>query len=52
MKSQEVVEGSWWPAWDDWLNELTSTKIEPPAMGAARKGYRVLRDAPGEYVFG
>ncbi len=29
-----------------------SEQIDPPATGAPRKGYKVLRDAPGEYVFG
>ncbi|MCW5658918.1 MAG: polyhydroxyalkanoic acid synthase [Burkholderiaceae bacterium] len=43
-------EGSWWPAWQRWLAEHSSAKVKPPAMGAARKGYRVIEDAPGRYV--
>jgi poly[(R)-3-hydroxyalkanoate] polymerase subunit PhaC len=52
METAEVQQGSWWPAWDKWLDERTSGKIEPPKTGAPRKGYKVLRDAPGEYVLG
>ncbi len=25
-------------------------KVKPPAMGAARKGYGVVEDAPGQYI--
>jgi polyhydroxyalkanoate synthase len=52
MESHEVNQGSWWPAWDAWLDKRTSAKVAPPAMGATRKGLKPLRDAPGEYVFG
>ena len=52
MDTMEVQPGSWWPAWDKWLDGHMSKQIDPPAMGAVRKGYKVLRDAPGEYVFG
>ncbi|MGI9292483.1 MAG: PHA/PHB synthase family protein [Pseudomonadales bacterium] len=47
-----INPGSWWPAWDAWLDQQTSKKTEPPSMGASRKGYKPLRNAPGEYVFG
>ncbi len=50
--AQQVHQGSWWPAWNLWLNERTSAQTKSPAMGAARRGYKILRDAPGEYVFG
>ena len=43
-------EGSWWPEWLSWLKARSSTPIKPPAMGAARKGYKVLEPAPGSYV--
>jgi polyhydroxyalkanoate synthase len=48
--SVPVTDGSWWPAWIGWLEERSSGKRKPPAMGASRKGYKPLRDAPGEYV--
>jgi polyhydroxyalkanoate synthase len=52
MSANEVHTGSWWPAWNTWLDEQMSKTIKPPRTGAGRKGYKVLRDAPGEYVFG
>ena len=51
-ESQPVQPGSWWPAWDNWLTEHSAGERKPPATGAPRKGYKVLRDAPGEYVLG
>jgi polyhydroxyalkanoate synthase len=42
--------GSWWPAWQGWLAAHSSGKTKPPAMGAPRKGYRAIEDAPGHYV--
>ncbi|MYN14494.1 alpha/beta fold hydrolase [Pusillimonas sp. TS35] len=45
-----VQQGSWWPAWLDWLGARSGSSVKPPRMGAAGKGYRVLCDAPGEYV--
>ncbi|MCP5092762.1 MAG: alpha/beta fold hydrolase [Gammaproteobacteria bacterium] len=48
----ESNEGSWWPAWNRWLDSQTSGLVEPPPTGAPESGYEVLRSAPGEYVFG
>jgi polyhydroxyalkanoate synthase len=45
-------KGSWWPQWNKWLDEHSSEQVKPPAMGASKKGIKVLRDAPGEYVMG
>lgn len=51
-ESTELVEGSWWPAWNDWLDWHTSGKTPPPAMGNADAGLEELHAAPGEYVYG
>lgn len=40
-----VQEGSWWPAWTDWLRRHSSGETAPPAMGDLGLG-----DAPGTYV--
>jgi polyhydroxyalkanoate synthase len=37
-------DGSWWPAWQEWLADRSGKRIKPPAMGKA------LCDAPGTYV--
>lgn len=43
-------EGSWWEAWEAWLSKRSGVKSAPPPMGAPRKGYAPLDDAPGLYV--
>jgi len=47
----EVLEGSWWEAWQQWLSDRSEGKHKPPAMGNGAKGYTPLADAPGTYVF-
>ena len=44
-------EGSWWPAWEHWLTEISSEKHKPPPIGAKTVDRFVLEDAPGTYVF-
>ncbi|HRN75662.1 alpha/beta fold hydrolase [Ottowia sp.] len=43
-------EGSWWPAWQQWLAQRSSARVAPPAMGSRRGAYAPLADAPGTYV--
>nr|WP_173387079.1 alpha/beta fold hydrolase [Pseudogulbenkiania sp. NH8B] len=43
-------EGSWWPAWSEWLRSHSDGLREPPPMGAAEQGYPPLGNAPGSYV--
>jgi polyhydroxyalkanoate synthase len=43
-------EGSWWPAWHQWLVVRSDNHVKPPSMGAPDKGYTPLCDAPGAYV--
>ncbi len=50
MQAATKRDGSWWPAWQQWLVAHSSGKSRPPAMGAPGKGYRVIEDAPGQYV--
>lgn len=44
-------DGSWWPSWEAWLVNYSGEQILPPILGNAKKGYKVLCDAPGTYVF-
>ncbi|TFH85203.1 alpha/beta fold hydrolase [Billgrantia azerbaijanica] len=41
-------EGSWWPAWHQWLVRHSSGQTQPPPMGSER--FPPLEDAPGSYV--
>jgi polyhydroxyalkanoate synthase len=43
-------DGSWWPAWHAWLAQRSGPPMSPPPVGAPRKGYPQLEDAPGRYV--
>lgn len=52
LQDTNLVLGSWWPAWVAWLTQHTSGKVAAPAMmGQAKQGYKILSDAPGEYVY-
>lgn len=52
LEAAERKEGSWWISWVDWLLQHSDQqRVAPPAMGAAKKGYRPLEEAPGTYVF-
>lgn len=43
-----VEQGSWWPAWQQWLAQRSSGTVPPPPPGNHR--YPTLGDAPGTYV--
>jgi polyhydroxyalkanoate synthase len=43
-------EGSWWPAWHDWLVAQSTGTVAPPPVGDAAHGYPPLAAAPGTYV--
>jgi len=43
-------EGSWWTAWSAWLQARSGSPVAPPGLGAPKKGYPLLGDAPGTYV--
>ncbi|KGJ03932.1 poly-beta-hydroxybutyrate polymerase [Paracoccus halophilus] len=50
-QAQEPRQGSWWPAWHDWLISHDGDElVDPPTMGAPDRGLPPLCDAPGTYV--
>lgn len=47
MNAAELREGSWWPAWEVWLDEHScAQRVAPPHM----EGHSIMA-APGAYVF-
>jgi polyhydroxyalkanoate synthase len=46
----ERHDGSWWPAWAEWIEARSPGRGPAPPMGAPARGYALLGDAPGSYV--
>jgi polyhydroxyalkanoate synthase len=51
LAATDPQDGSWWIDWTEWLLNASSGDIDPPDLGAPDKGFPVLADAPGTYVF-
>lgn len=51
MATASLREGSWWPAWGEWLFGKSGAAGPLPPMGNADAGYVPLEPAPGHYVF-
>jgi len=45
-----LQEGSWWPAWQQWLARRSPERVAPPAIGGGHSTYAPLGDAPGTWV--
>jgi polyhydroxyalkanoate synthase len=43
-------DGSWWPAWQAWLQRHSGGPMAARPVGAPDRGYPPLGDAPGTYV--
>lgn len=50
LKLAKPAEGSWWPAWVQWLDSHSGPPVTPPDMGKPEAGYAPLCEAPGTYV--
>jgi polyhydroxyalkanoate synthase len=50
MEAAPKHDGSWWPAWQGWLAQHSSSRVAPPTMGAPGRGYVPIEAAPGSYV--
>ncbi len=45
-----IQDGSWWPAWTDWLGQRSGEPVMLPPLGRADSKFVLLDDAPGRYV--
>ncbi len=50
LQRTPVHEGSWWPAWNDWLGARSRGQVPAPPMGAPDRGHVPLAEAPGTYI--
>ncbi|MDE2200358.1 MAG: polyhydroxyalkanoic acid synthase [Rhodospirillales bacterium] len=50
LVAAQEQEGSWWPAWADWLAERSEQAGRLPPLGSEPAGYPAREDAPGRYV--
>lgn len=50
LEKASHYKGSWWPAWDKWLVNLSDGQMARPHMGNSKKDFGVICDAPGTYV--
>jgi polyhydroxyalkanoate synthase len=51
LKSHDLIRGSWWPAWMEWLRGNSSAAGARPTLGAPTVGIYPIEAAPGSYVF-
>jgi len=53
LRLATAADGSWWPAWAQWLEARSDPeRVAPPGIGAPSRGLAPLGEAPGVYVFG
>ncbi len=50
LSDKPEVDGSWWPAWKDWLEKHSGENAKPPQMGNPGTEYVPAADAPGSYI--
>ena len=48
LRVAPCTDGSWWPAWQQWLAAHSSERVAPPRV--ATPAGTPLADAPGSYV--
>jgi polyhydroxyalkanoate synthase len=50
MAATPPRQGSWWPAWTQWLAQRSGQMTAPPELGRSGTRFAPLGDAPGDYV--
>ncbi len=52
IRTVPIHQGSWWPAWFEWLHRHSGPMVAAPPMGRKERGLRPIEPAPGRFVFG
>ncbi len=52
LSENQPHEGSWWPAWFEWLNDHSGPVRDAPTLGNAAAGFTAGIPAPGTFVHG
>lgn len=50
VRDAAPVSGTWWPAWQRWLDHRSGARRPPPRPGQRKGAYAPLCPAPGAYV--
>lgn len=51
LESAKETPGSWWPAWEKWLQEYAGPKIDAASRTpGTHPDFKPIEDAPGRYV--
>ncbi len=50
LEQNAPQDGSWWPAFADWLHARSGEMTTPPEMGNTAAGLFPICEAPGQYV--
>lgn len=50
LADSTLREGSWWPAWAEWLERRSRGRRRPAPASTGSSRYRPLGPAPGSYV--
>ena len=48
FEGADLVAGSWWPVWEEWVSQFSGGLVAARAPGAG--GLHPIEDAPGSYV--
>jgi len=52
MAEHQRQEGSWWPAWFEWLGARSGAMVASPPVGRPEAGFAATEAAPGRFVRG
>jgi polyhydroxyalkanoate synthase len=52
VEKHDPQQGSWWPAWFEWLEVNSGSSVTPPSLGNLKAGFAAGEAAPGTFIHG